>query len=86
MMPEDRRRELTDLMFTAEDFRRRLDELEGWPIAVTTYRLKDTYYCQVDNVDPGARIARGRGASAEKAEGEALAKAKDRLATTVRRS
>jgi ribosomal protein S12 methylthiotransferase accessory factor YcaO len=44
--------------------------------------LEKTYYCTVDNVDPGAVIARAKGATREEAEAEAIAKAKERLLQT----
>ena len=37
------------------------------------------FYCHIDNVDPGATIARGSGATIELATNEAIDKAKRRL-------
>ena len=59
-------------------------ELAGWPVRVRSHRLGDTYFAAVDNVDPGARIARGIGATREEAEAIALERAEERLAATRR--
>ncbi len=67
-----------------EDRSLRTLEIAGWPVRVCSYRLGDTFYCTVDNVDPGARIARGMGATREQAEGLALERAEARLAGTRR--
>jgi hypothetical protein len=45
-------------------------------------RLDETYYCTVDSVDPGAVIARAKGATREEAETNAIAKAKERIQQT----
>ena len=42
---------------------------------IVTYRMGETYYCTIDNVDPGARFARAEGATREDAERVALEKA-----------
>lgn len=68
--------------FRSEDFQTRQDTVEGWPVGITSYRLIDRYHCTVDNVSPGARLARGSGATREEAEAEALAKARAMLART----
>ncbi len=67
-----------------EDFAERNLELAGWPVHVVTYRLGKLYYCKVDNVSPGAQVARASAASREEAEQQALAKAGERLAATRR--
>jgi dsRNA-specific ribonuclease len=45
-------------------------------------RRRDRYCCEVENVSTGGRLARGEGASREKAEAEALNKARETLART----
>ena len=65
-----------------EDYRRRQDTLAGWPVGIISYKLGDRYYCTVDNVSPGARLARGEGATREMAEQQALDKAQALLANT----
>ncbi len=65
-----------------EDYQRRRVELGGWPVGIVSYRLGDRFYCEIDNVSPGARIARAEGATREAAEEEALAAAERRLGRT----
>lgn len=66
----------------AEDYQRRREELAGWPVGIVTYRLGEHYICEIDNVSPGARIARAQAASREDAERQALAAATRRLGRT----
>jgi hypothetical protein len=68
----------------AEDFTRRSQELGGWPIVIETYRAGTTFYCTVSSEDPGARFARGQGASRDDAERIALEKAERWLGQTRR--
>jgi hypothetical protein len=68
--------------FRAEGFQSRRTELAGWPVRVTSYRLAGRFRSEVDNVDPGAVIARGEGATREAAEAEACGKAVERLGRT----
>ena len=68
----------------AEDYTERNETVDTWPIRIVTYRLGDTYYCTIDNVDPGARFARAEGATREDAERGALEKAKRYLGQTRR--
>ncbi len=58
-----------------EDHSREQRELAGWQVTVETYRLEGIYHCTIANVDPGARIARGDGATKKEAEGKAVEKA-----------
>lgn len=67
-----------------EGYTSREEELAGWRVRISSYRLGARCYATVENVDPGARIARGEGASQEEAEREALGKARGRLARTRR--
>jgi hypothetical protein len=66
----------------AENFTERREELDGWPIHIVTYCVGNTYYCSIDNVDPGARFARAEGPTREEAERVALAKARKYLGET----
>lgn len=68
----------------AEDFTRRSQDLGGWAIVVETYRAGGTFYCTVSSEDPGARFARGQGASRDDAERVALEKAERWLGQTRR--
>ena len=58
-----------------EDQSRVERELAGWPVIIESYRLDGVYHCTITNADPGARIARGDGASKEEAEQKAIEKA-----------
>jgi hypothetical protein len=66
----------------AEAYQRRRQELAGWPVGIVSYRLGERLICEVDNVDPGARVARAEGAAREDAEREALTTAQRRLGRT----
>ncbi len=72
-------------MKTQEYAERRI-EIEGWPVNVTSYKLGDQFYCKIDNVSPGAWLARTTAASREQAEQEALDRAKQLLARTRRQA
>lgn len=60
----------------AEEFLERRDELLGWPIKVESYRLGDTFFCAIYNVDPGGRLTSAKGATRAEAESRALEKAR----------
>jgi hypothetical protein len=68
----------------AEEYSERQLEIAGWPIRLTTYRLGETFHCKVDNVSPGAWVARASGSTREQAEQEAIAIAQRRLLRTRR--
>ena len=70
--------------FTAQEFQRELQNAGGWEIGVTTYKLRGRWICKVDNVSPGATIARAHDESRDVALQRALDKAIERLATTRR--
>lgn len=59
----------------AEEYSTREVELAGWKARVTSYKLGDTYHCSVDNVSPGAVVARAEGKTREEAENTAVEKA-----------
>jgi hypothetical protein len=67
-----------------EEQSRQQRELAGWPVTVETYKLGEVYHCTISNIDPGARIARGEGATREEAEGIAIEKATRYLSQTRR--
>ena len=66
----------------AEGYQRRRQELAGWPVGIVSYKLGERFVCEIDNVSPGAGLARAEGASREDAEREAMAAAERRLART----
>jgi hypothetical protein len=66
------------------DYSRREETLAGWAVTIETYKLGDVYHCTISNVDPGARFARGDGATREEAESRAIDKATKYLQQTRR--
>jgi hypothetical protein len=68
----------------AEEYSERNETIETWPIHIVTYRIGVTYYCAIDNVDPGARFARAEGPTREEVERAALEKAQRYLRQTRR--
>jgi len=67
-----------------EGYSRRQQILVGWPISIESYKLGEVYHCTISSVDPGARFARGEGATQEEAEQRALEKAERYLKQTRR--
>ena len=65
-----------------EEQQERRESFPPFEMHLLSYRLEKAYYCTVDNVDPGAVIARAKGATREEAEAQAVAKAKERLLLT----
>ncbi len=57
-------------------------QLAGWDVRIASYRLGDRFVCEVDNVDPAARLARADGATRIEAEVRALEKAAELLRRT----
>ena len=64
------------------NYSERRAEAAGWPIKIVSYQLGERYYCTVDNVSPGAWIAKTEGASREEAEKKAMERAAELLAKT----
>ncbi len=54
---------------------RKIVQLGSHQVGVTTYMVGNRWACRVDNVDPGAVIARASGATQEEAADVALANA-----------
>lgn len=65
-----------------EEYARRQEQVGRWRINIVSYRLGDRYLCTVDNVEPGARLARGEGGTRAEAEEVAIAKATALLSRT----
>jgi hypothetical protein len=68
----------------AEEYAERRETIDGWPVHLVTYRIGETFYCMVDNVDPGARFARAQGLNRDDVERVALEKARKYLGQTRR--
>jgi len=66
----------------AEDYSRRQEQVGRWKVNIISYKFGDQYYCTVDNVEPGATLARGQGSTRDEAEKKALEKAQEFLAKT----
>ena len=69
-----------------EDFQERKIVLEGWPVNISSYKLGEQFFCKIDNVSPGAWLARTQAPTREEAEAAALEKAKQLLSRTRRQS
>ncbi len=63
----------------AEEYSTTIEQLEGWKVRLTSYRLGNTYHCTADNVEPGAWIARAQGMTREEAESRARERARELL-------
>ena len=70
----------------ATEFTTDHQELAGFPVRITTYRVGEGYHCRIDNVSPGATIARASGSTAIEARDEATTSAQERLLRTRRRT
>jgi hypothetical protein len=66
----------------AEDQKERTEELAGWGVRISSYRIGEQYHATIENTAVGARIARGSGMTRESAEAEAIGKALHRLQQT----
>ena len=65
-----------------EEYQIRICSEGQWRLQVKSYRLADKFFCLVDNVDPGARLALAEGSTRKEAEEIALKKAKQMLQGT----
>ena len=66
----------------AEQYQEVKDQIAGWPVRISSYKLGDKFHVTVDNVSPGAWICKTEGATLEAAEKEARAKAAEMLGRT----
>jgi hypothetical protein len=66
----------------SELYQRRQADLAGWEVGIVSYRIGERFICEIDNVDPGARLARSEGPTREEAEQQALTIAQRRLERT----
>jgi hypothetical protein len=67
-----------------ENHKRRRDQLEGWEVEISTYQIDGVWHCHIDNVSPGATVARAEGKTLAEAETAAIEKARPRFAATRR--
>lgn len=68
------------------NYSERMLEVAGWPVKITSYQVGVVYHCTIDNVSPGAWIARAQGHTKDAAETAALERARQLLERTKRRS
>jgi hypothetical protein len=61
------------------DLEKRQITLEGFEVAITSYRIGERYSCTVDNIDPGGVIGRGSGGDRKTAEDAAIEQASMKL-------
>jgi hypothetical protein len=66
----------------SEFYQRRQTDLAGWQVGIASYKIGERFICEVDNANPGARLARGEGLTREDAEQQALVVAQRRLERT----
>ena len=64
-----------------EELQQRTEKIGKWTVQLTSYKAGDVYRCEIDNIDPGAKIARGSGPNRNIAEQAALEKATATLPT-----
>ena len=67
-----------------QNYSQRKTQAAGWAVNVTSYQLGDRFYSTVDNISPGAWIAKTEGATREEAEKKALDRAVELLSKTRR--
>ena len=58
-----------------EEYSERTEQLAGWPIRITTYRLSGVYKTTIDNTDPGAWVVKAEGGTRQESESKALKEA-----------
>ncbi len=65
-----------------EEYSSRYQQVGRWKINIVSYKVGNQYICTVNNVEPGATLARAQGATREEAEKAAIEKAEHMLAKT----
>jgi hypothetical protein len=69
-----------------ENYTERKVDIDGWQVNLTIYQLDGKWHAKADNVSPGASLARIVADNREDAESKALARARELLSRTKRRS
>ncbi len=64
------------------DYLKRTDTIDGHAVGIESYKVGARYSARVDNIDPGAVIGRGQGAT--RREAEELAVESARLTLSLR--
>lgn len=65
-----------------EEYQTRVEQVGEWRIRIVSYKLGDQFICTIDNVDPGATIARVIASTRSEAESVAVKKAKEEVLRT----
>jgi hypothetical protein len=66
-------------IYHPSEYHERLESIPPFQIHIISYKIQNTYYCSVDDVDPGAVIVRTTGSTQEEAELKGAKRAKERL-------
>lgn len=72
-------------IFHPSGYQERKESVPPFQMRITSYKFQDSYYCSVDDVNPGAVISRSNGKTREEAEKKAIASARTRLEHSVDR-
>lgn len=56
----------------ANEYEKRTTEIDGVTVGLSSYRVGKRFSARIDNIDPGAIIGRGQGATRDEAEREAM--------------
>ena len=68
-----------------EEYQERIQSVPPFQVHLVSYRLGNEFHCSVDNVDPGAVIARSTGPTRAEAETAAMERATRRLESSASR-
>lgn len=63
-----------------DEYTRRTESFEGREIGISSYEAEGRWYCHIDDVSPGARVASGEGPTQEEAERMAMENARAKVA------
>jgi hypothetical protein len=66
-------------MLRSNDHHVEIRQVGEWKVNLTSYKIGDKYYCHIDNIDPGATIARSNAGTREEAVQLAMMKVTERL-------
>lgn len=69
----------------AEEYEQRMESIPPFKVKIISYRLGDEFHCTVDDVDPGAVIARAHAPTRAEAEAKALGRAIPRMESSASR-
>jgi hypothetical protein len=67
-------------MLRSEHYQRERRTIGGVEVSIESYKIGDSFYCHLSNVEPGATIARTEAPTREEAINKAIAHATEKLA------